>query len=609
MNSQCVRTANCSTVTCQCPPDHYFDNTAYQCIRDQFIGQSCTQNYQCITNAYCDSTSPFSNQCECNTGLYYDTSLAVCSPQLPYLTPCTNTYSCVNNLICLDDSVTAGTATYECVCLPTQYYLPTNQTCISFATYNEACSAGGRPCEARYGENACVRWSIEKQIDRSSDLGLTCSVSTSTCQCSSINYWNGTTCIPRLYPGQTCSSTPQCINSSSCVSAVCKCNTNFYYSTITGQCVPQLAYSSSCTLGNYQCLSNTLCYNLLAPPATCSCNLTTSYYDGAQCASYATFGQTCAAAIFGPLCDSVQRSLVCIGSTCTCLSTSYYNGSNCVPYTRVGFPCTSSLQCIGNSTCSSLQVCTCISSTYYNAPTGTCLTLLSFGQACASTSQCSTNMVCTLLQCVCTANSYFVSPNCVSSVSYGGACSGTVLCDTTTGLVCTSSVCTCSNTQFWSTSANGSQACANLRALGQSCSVYTDCVNSATSVKCLSNICECDSSGYYLDQLNVVCAPLKAVGVACTPTYNFECASLNCAATNLCGNPIASTIHSNVTQATSVALLKQYRLDIVLLMCFLPWMINRWFLLNFLLFVYITTHPWNKLPSSFRCSSTLNLIG
>ena len=570
MNSQCVRTANCSFVTCQCPADHYFDNTQYQCIRDQFIGQSCTQDYQCITNANCNSVSPFSQQCECNTGLYYDTTLAVCSTQLIYQTTCTDTYSCVNNLICLDDPATAGFADYRCLCLSTEYYLPSNQTCIPLATFDETCSATGRQCEARYGEHACM-WSLIER-DRLI-LGLTCSTPTSTCQCSSINYWNGTICIPRLYPGQTCSSTPQCINSSSCVSSVCKCDTNYYYSTTVGRCVSQLSYSTSCTLGNYECLNNTSCYDLLSPPATCSCDPATYYYDGTQCAYYATYSQTCAASIFGPVCDTVSRSLVCINSVCTCQSTSYYNGSGCATLTPVGLPCTSSLQCIGNSTCSSLQVCTCISSTYFDTTTGTCLTLLTFGQTCASTSQCSTNMICSVgLQCVCSPSSYFASSSCVSRATYGGTCSGAILCDTTVGLVCTSLVCTCSNTQYWATSTNGSQACANLRALGQSCSANSDCANSATSVKCLSSICECDSSGYYLDQTNIVCAPLKGFGVACTSTFNFECASFNCAASNTCGT---ATIRSNVTQAPSMAVSKQHPPAAVLLMCVLPSIIHR----------------------------------
>jgi hypothetical protein len=41
--------------------------------------------------------------------------------------------------------------TFQCLCLTTQYYLTTNQTCISLGTYGDACTAGGRPCEARDG--------------------------------------------------------------------------------------------------------------------------------------------------------------------------------------------------------------------------------------------------------------------------------------------------------------------------------------------------------------------------------------------------------------------------------------------------------------------------
>lgn len=166
-------------------------------------------------------------------------------------------------------------------------------------------------------------------------------------------------------------------------------------------------------------------------------------------------------------------------------------------------------------------------------------------------------MTCTSSQCLCTSTTYYSSPNCVSRISYGGTCSLTILCDTTLGLQCTSSVCTCNSTQYWSTLSNGTQICANLRTLGQSCTASSDCVNSATSVKCTSNICECDSSAYYLQQSTVTCQPLKAVGVACTPTYNFECSSFNCNASNVCGNTISSTIKSNVSQASLAPLFKQ----------------------------------------------------
>jgi hypothetical protein len=397
--------------------------------------------------------------------------------------------------------------------------------------------------------------------------GLTCSSTTFTCQCSSVNYWNGTLCVPRLYPGQTCSSSMQCINSSSCSSFICVCNSNYYYSTLTGQCVPQLAYATVCTLGNYQCLNNTFCYDLLSPPAACTCDAAYYYYDGTRCVVYATYGETCAAAIYGPYCDFVSRSLVCIGTTCTCSLANYYNGSKCVPYRLVGFSCTASSQCVTNAYCSSSQTCLCLTTHYFSTANGSCLPLLSFGQSCTSSVQCPSNMLCTAGVCQCTPTTYFVSPNCVSRVSYGGSCSVTVLCDTTLGLTCTSSVCTCTTTQYWLTYSNGSQSCTNLRTLGQSCTSNTDCVNSGTSVKCTSSLCECDSSGYYLDQVNVVCLPLKAFGVACTSTYHFQCASLNCDTGNTCGTALPSTIISNVTRATSAGVSR--RTDAIECTCFI----------------------------------------
>jgi len=398
-------------------------------------------------------------------------------------------------------------------------------------------------------------------------IGLSCSTTTSTCQCSSLDYWNGTDCVTLLYPGETCSSTSQCINNSACVSSICQCNTNYYYSTLTGICTPQLAYASTCTLGNYQCLNNTSCIDLtISSSGTCSCDSTYYYYDGTKCTLYATYGQTCAASTYGPFCDTVTRSLSCIGTTCTCAATTYYNGSSCVSYTSVGFSCTTSSQCVTNSNCSS-GICTCLTTDYFNTVTGICVPLLSYGQACASTVQCPTNMICSGGVCTCTSSTYYVSPNCVSSISYGGSCSATILCDAALGLVCTGSVCTCNSTQYWSTLSNGTQVCANLRTLGQSCTTSTDCQNPATSIICTTNICECNSNGYYLDNSTVTCPPLKTLGTPCT--YNFQCASLNCNASSVCGNTIAMAITSNVTQASSVAYFEPSHINIILLLfCF-----------------------------------------
>jgi hypothetical protein len=160
-------------------------------------------------------------------------------------------------------------------------------------------------------------------------------------------------------------------------------------------------------------------------------------------------------------------------------------------------------------------------------------------------------MICTGAQCLCSATTYYVAPNCVSRNTYGGSCTSINQCYTTLGLVCTSSTCQCSSSQYWSTLTNGTSICANLRTLGQSCTTYTDCQNSSTSVKCISNLCECDYSGFYLDQATVTCQPLIALGGACT--YNFQCASFNCNTSFVCGSTIASTIMSNVSQAAASA--------------------------------------------------------
>ena len=318
-----------------------------------------------------------------------------------------------------------------------------------------------------------------------------------------------------------------------------------------------MTYLSTCTLGNYQCLNNTLCFDLITSTnGTCSCDSTINYYDGTRCTAYATHSETCAAATFGPFCDSMIRSLVCIGTTCTCISGMYYNGSNCVPYTSAGFPCTTSTECEMNSICSS-GICTCLNSYYFDTTTGNCVSRLTYGQTCTSSIQCSTNMICISSQCLCTSTTYHVNFTCVPRISHGGACNLTILCDTTLGLECISSVCSCNSTQYWSTLSNGTQICANLRTLGQSCTSNTDCINSRTSVRCVTNICECNSNGYYLEQSTVTCQSLKTLGVACTATYNFECASFNCNASNVCGESIALTITSNVSQAQSQASCKQ----------------------------------------------------
>jgi len=168
-------------------------------------------------------------------------------------------------------------------------------------------------------------------------------------------------------------------------------------------------------------------------------------------------------------------------------------------------------------------------------------------------------MVCTTGSCACTSGYYAVGTACVAAATYGGACSATTLCYSSLGLQCISSVCQCNSTQYWSTLSNGTQVCANLRTLGQSCTANTDCQNSATSVECVTNICECNYSGYYLDRTLVTCVPLIALGGTCA--YNYECASSNCNASLVCGSGLA--VMSNVSQASSIACLTHSHMTII----------------------------------------------
>lgn len=383
------------------------------------------------------------------------------------------------------------------------------------------------------------------------NLGLSCSASTGTCQCSSINYWNGSYCVALRYPGQSCSTVSQCINSSSCSSGKCQCTTNYYYSIAIGICTAQLAYDSTCWLGDYQCLNNTKCYDLTTTTSTdtCGCDSAYYYYDGTSCALYATYNQACAPSTFGPICDTQTRNLVCSGSVCTCLSTQFYNGSSCVTLRSFGFSCSSTSQCIANAFCNSSNICTCNSGYYFDTTTGVCTLKLTYLQACTATVQCSTNMYCSSSACTCITSMYYNGISCVSRPTYGETCSPSIPCNTALGLVCTSNVCQCSSTQYWSTLSNSTNICADLRTLGQTCSSESACENYATTVNC-NTYCECDSSNYYFDQTSLDCESLKANGVTCA--YNYECRSLFCNGT-ICDTAAVTSITSNVSQASSEA--------------------------------------------------------
>lgn len=178
---------------------------------------------------------------------------------------------------------------------------------------------------------------------------------------------------------------------------------------------------------------------------------------------------------------------------------------------------------------------------YYDWQGQSCLAKVGENIQCTNTTQCLGDLSCTVLNiCQCGTNQYFDSSllKCFNKQLESGSCTTNINCRTDLGLSCSSSLCKCdSSIKFWSAS---QLTCLNLITYGNNgCNSDSQCepnknlfcnLNAAAN-KCdcptssVNGMCDCiRTSGNENYWNGISCVPSLAYGSSCS--NNYTCRSL-----------------------------------------------------------------------------------
>ncbi|UJR24316.1 hypothetical protein I4U23_027283 [Adineta vaga] len=212
----------------------YVTNHSQKCVLKMGHGQStCFGDLECQDYRYLKCMN---GTCLCNYDLYWDGN--VCQDKRNWTVGCTNTYECRDfspvNLVCTETS--PGSGMKACLCNDSAYWEKCTQTCLIAKNRHEPCTLVSNCTTDQCLKKAnlqCINDSVSNQTG------------SGWCNCTSIQWWNGTYCRDKGIPSwgvnasAACNATYQCADynlvscpfgSSSVTSvATCECATTKYW--------------------------------------------------------------------------------------------------------------------------------------------------------------------------------------------------------------------------------------------------------------------------------------------------------------------------------------------------------------------------------------------
>ncbi|PAV88083.1 hypothetical protein WR25_09099 isoform B [Diploscapter pachys] len=406
---------------------------------------------------------------------------------------CGNGYTCMQGICCSNGiSAACGGGNSNGTnqqCLTGQVMV--NGVCQYQAKVGSHCQQGTTQCvQGATCMNSicqCTGNTIESNGQCVQNNGVSCAVGTVSS--------NGM-CYPLSPPGKSCTSSIQCLDSSTCNGNTCQCpsNTNVVY----GYCLPYTGgpCQQAQTLINNQCQY----FSVVGEP----CIANQQCVGGSTCQTNTCRCPQGFAALYG-YCVSQNGG----GGNGNCNSNQVYYNGQCYTKVGLGYACNANVpgMCTNNGICTG-GFCQCPNGYYYQYSSQWCIPN-------GSTNPCPQNQIWTGSQCTCPQNQVIVNGQCMNTVPFGGSCMNTQQCQS--GIQCINGACNCpSGTNF-----NG-QTCVNNGGGGTNCASYQVLVNN----QCLMRVsigqqCQNQMQCIQNAQCNSVCqctSPSSYNGQSCTQT-------------------------------------------------------------------------------------------
>ncbi|CAM4949592.1 unnamed protein product [Rotaria socialis] len=276
---------------CDCYNTSYIWDSLYitrqdKCMLKLGYNQStCHGNLECQDYNYlvCNGT-----KCACLYTAYWDGT--VCQPKRNYTDPCSFTYQCRDfgpvNLICIMG--TTVPPVLQCLCNATSFWDDCQQACVVSKKIYQSCTLTTN-CSSNECDKAANLQCLNTSL--SSNAGW--------CNCTSLQWWNGSYCRDKGIPAWGSNSSALCNSSYQCAdynlvscplgaswpsrNSTCECATTKYWNGVT--CLDRVMNGQPCTLWNTSAVNTSTCLNAAGAGLLCSSN--------SSCTSGTCTGGTC----------------------------------------------------------------------------------------------------------------------------------------------------------------------------------------------------------------------------------------------------------------------------------------------------------------------------
>jgi len=578
--TSCVTTADCSSGN--------YCNASNQCVTKKSNGTTCANAVECqsgnCVDGYCCNSS-CGNACDaCNVAPNFGTCSPVadggsgspsCAPYLCDGASLSCPSSCATNADCATGNYCSSGN--QCVAKKTNGQTCGNAGecqsgfCVNGYCCNSACSSSCDACNVTGNLGTCTVNSAGSTGAPScapyvcNGLNAACPSScTTTADCTSGNYCNGTQCVATKPNGTTCGTAIEC-QSGFCVDGYCcnsACNGGCNACNLSGT-LGLCSVMGPGSIGSPTCAPYVCDGMFQTCPTSCTSDANCAsgnYCNGTQCLAKKANGTTCGGAnecASGFCVDGYCCNGTC-GSSCdACNVTGNLGSCTLLPSGSSGAPTCSPYLCSGSSascpgTC--FTSADCATGFYCNGTQ--CVAKKANGATCAGAVECSSNFCvdgyCCNSACTSSCDACNVTGNLGTCTTAPAGSTGNPSCSpyvcNGTAITCPSSCTTNANCSSGNTCVNN--VCTGLKVNGSPCANGGEC----QSGFCVDGYCCNSSCGASCDGCNVTgllgqCSPVpdgQSGNPSCSP-YLCNGSSATCPSSCVTSADCASTHYCNAS--------------------------------------------------------------